>query len=377
VTVAKLDRDLLRKLADWTSDDLPVSSVYLDVDGRRYPRKQDYVLRAEELCHRLRAHAQELDRRARSSVEGDAERVAGFVRGLDRGPTRGVAMFSCSRAGLWEEVEAPRPLKDRATVADQPHMIPLEALVETYESFCTVRVDREKARSFLAKRGRSEAESDSLDEVPGQHDQGGWSQSRYQRHIEEHVGRHLKHVADVLLRYFKRRGFDHLILAGPQEVIPELERHLHDYLARRVAARTVLPMTALPAEVLARSLSIEEEMEERTERETVERLLAESAAGRGAITGLPEVLAALNEGRVQTLVVPFGLESKGVRCSECGRLAQRGSRCRTCGGPLEPIADVVESAVASALRASARVEMVSVGGRESPDGGRIGAFLRY
>ena len=377
MTVARLDRDLLRKLADWKSDGLPVSSVYLDVDGRRYPRKQDCVLRAEQLCHRLRAQAQELDRVSRSSVEGDAERVEEFVRGLDRGPTRGLAMFSCSGAGLWEEVEAPRPLKDRATVADQPHLIPLEALVETYESFCTVVVDREKARIFLAKMGRVEEESDILDEVPGRHDQGGWSQSRYRRHIEEHVGRHLKHVADVLLRYFKRRGFDHLILAGPQEVIPEFERHLHDYLARRVAARIVLPMTASPAEVLARSLAIEEEMEGRTERETVERLLAESAAGRGAVTGLPEVLDALNEGRVQTLVVPFGLVSKGVRCSLCGRLAQRGSRCRTCGGPFEPIADVVESAVASALRASARVEMVSTAGPESLDGARIGAFLRY
>ncbi|HEX9311423.1 MAG TPA: Vms1/Ankzf1 family peptidyl-tRNA hydrolase [Actinomycetota bacterium] len=375
--MTNLDRDRLRKLADWTSDGLPVSSVYLDVDGHRYPRRQDYVQRAEQLCHQLRAQAQELDRTARSSVEGDAEGVAEFVREFDRGPARGLALFSCSGAGLWEAVEAPRPLKDRATVADQPHLIPLEALVETYESFCTVLVDREKARIFLATMGRIEEESDVFDEVPGRHDQGGWSQSRYQRHIEEHVGRHLKHVADVLLRYFKRRGFDHLILAGPQEVIPEFERHLHDYLARRVATRIALPMTASPADVLARSLAIEEEMEERTERETVDRLLAESAAGRGAVTGLPEVLAALNEGRVQTLVVPFGLESKGVRCSECGRLAQRGSRCRTCGGPLEPIADVVESAVASALRASARVEMVSTAGPESLDGARIGAFLRY
>src|SRR5439155_6124086 len=130
LTVAKLDRDLLRKLADWTSDDLPVSSVYLDVDGRRYPRKQEYVLRAEQLCHQLRAHAHVLDRAARLSVEGDAERVEGFVREFDRGPARGLALFSCSGAGLWEEVEAPRPLKDRATVADQPHLIPLEALVE-------------------------------------------------------------------------------------------------------------------------------------------------------------------------------------------------------------------------------------------------------
>src|SRR5207253_7284665 len=159
----------------------------------------------------------------------------------------------------------PRPVKDRAALAEHPHVIPLEALVETYESFCTVLVDREKARLFMAKMGRIGENTDLFDEVPGQHDQGGWSQSRFQRHIEEHMVQHLKHVAEVLLRHFKRRGFDHLILAGPQEVVAEFERHLHDYLKRRVVARTTLPITSTPADVLARSLQVEEEMEERQE----------------------------------------------------------------------------------------------------------------
>jgi peptide chain release factor subunit 1 len=375
--MTELDQDLLRTLADWSSNGTPVSTLYLDVDGRRYPRKQDFLVRAEELCRRLKAEAHELARPARLSVEKDAGRILRFFGDLDRGPTRGVAIFSSSGAGLWEDVRVPRPVKDRAAVAPHPYVIPLEALVETYESFFTCLVDREKARIFLARMGRIREETDLFDDVPGQHEQGGWSQSRYRRHIEEHMVQHLKHVSDVLLRYFKQRGFDHLILGGPQEVLAEFERHLHDYLKRRVVARTQLAMTSSAADVQARSLQVEEEIEERKERETVERLLAAASAGRSAVTGLREVLGALNDGRVDVLVVPFGLESEGARCTECGRLAQGGGRCRTCGGGLEALPDVVEASVGAALRQGARVETVSFVARDRLDGADIGAFLRF
>jgi peptide chain release factor subunit 1 len=375
--VPELNRELLRNLAEWTSNGAPVSSLYLDVDGRRYPRRQDYEIRADELCRSLQEQAEGLARQARKSVAGDGARMLEFLRHLDRGSTRGIALFSSSGAGLWEEIRVVRPVKDRAAVADQPYVMPLEALVETYESFCTVLVDKEKARLFLAHMGAIREQSEVFDDVPGRHDQGGWSQARFQRHVDDHVSRHLKHVAGVLLQFLKRSGFDHLILAGPEEAVTEFERILHDYLAQRVVARISLPITASTAEVLARSLEIEERLEEEKERRIVERLRAEAAAGRQAVMGFPGVIEALNDGRVDTLVVPFGLESKGRRCLNCGRLAIDGKRCVTCGGTLETIPDVVETAVAAALRQSARVETVSFAGPEALDSERIGAILRY
>jgi peptide chain release factor subunit 1 len=298
-----------------------------------------------------------------------------WLEELDRGDVRGVALFSCSGAGRWEEVTVPRPLPDRAVLDDQPYLLPLEALVETYETFCTVLVDREKARIFPARMGRMREETDVLDDVPGRHDQGGWSQARYQRHIEDHVDRHLGHVAGELLRFFKREGFDHLILGGPDEVLPEFERHLHDYLKRRIVARVNMPMTATMAEVLQRSLEIEEEREARQEREVVERLTAEAAAGRQAVIGIEPVLAALNEARVETLVVPFGASGPGVRCSSCGWLGTSGQPCPVCGNRTEPAADIVESAVAKALRQRSRVETLSDGNGEQPTD--VGALLRF
>jgi peptide chain release factor subunit 1 len=378
--VTELDREFVKKLAGWSGNGIPVSSLYLDVDGRRYPRRQDYELRADQLCHRLREDASGRAREARRSVERDSARITSFIREMDRGPTRGVALFSSHSAGLWEDVLLPRPVPDKATLAERPYVLPLETILETQEAFCTVLVDREKARIFLSRLGRIREQTGVFDDVPGQHDQGGWSQARYQRHIEEHVGKHLKHVAEVLLRFFKRRGFDHLIVAGPEEVVPEFERDLHDYLRRRIVGRTTLAMTATPEEVLERSLAIEEVVERTRQGEVLQRLQSEAAAGRHAVTGLPAVLGALSEGRVEALVVPFGFEADGFRCTSCGRLAMRGRTCPTCRGPLEPITDVVERAVALALQQNARVETIRPANNNDNGEGQlreVGALLRY
>jgi peptide chain release factor subunit 1 len=373
-----ITREFLRKLSEWSADGAPVSSFYLDVDGRRYPRKQDYEVRADELCHRLREQGGTFDsREARRSVERDVARFLNFVRDLDRGRTRGIALFSSSSADLWEEVLVPRSLPDRVTLSRHPYVLPLEALLETYETFCTCLVDREKARVFLAKMSQIEEETGVLDEVPGQHDQGGWSQARYQRHIEDHVARHFKHVGDVLLSFHKRRGFDHLILAGTDEVIAGFEPELHDYPKKKIVARINLPMTATPRQVLERSVQVEERVEVERERRLVERLKAEAAAGRQSVLGLSGVLGALNEGRVETLVIPIGLSAEGMRCTNCGRLSLGGRTCHACGGRLQSEPDIVDLAVAAALQQGARVETLTM--LNSGPGGHhdIGALLRF
>ncbi len=376
--MAELDRAFVRKLAEWTPGDVPVTSVYLSVDGRLYPRRVDYEIRLDDLLRRVRDRAAGMARDAARSVEEDATQISTFVKErFDRGSTRGLALFSASRAGLWEDIPLPRPVLDRVVVSPHPDLLQLEMLLDTYESFATVLVDSEKARIFLAELGRIEEQSDLLDDVPGRHDQGGWSQARYQRHIDEHRQRHLKRTAEVMFRFYQRRKFDHLILGGPEEVVAELERDLHDYLRRLVRDRVNLPVTATTAEVLARSLELEEEMERERVRSSLDRLLAESAAGRAAVTGLASTLRALAEGRAETLLVRFDLSAPGFECPACGRLAVSGGTCRGCGAArVHPVEDVVEAAVAMAVRQGCRVEAVTLDGPFSESGG-IGALLRY
>ena len=51
------------------------------------------------------------------------------------------------------------------------------------------------------------------DDVHGRHDQGGWSQARYQRSVQEDVGHHLRHVARVLKDLLRIAPYQRLLIA--------------------------------------------------------------------------------------------------------------------------------------------------------------------
>src|SRR5262249_19606192 len=153
----------------------PVYSLYLNVDGRHDPKAHGYLVRAQELCRRMgeRSTAHVREHAADGAVRHDTGRIMLYLeRDFERGPVRGVAIFSCAKAGLWEVVRVPRPLSDRAAVAEEPYLLPLEVLVETSESLCTVLLDRARARVFRSELGRIEEQFDIVDEVPKHHEQG-------------------------------------------------------------------------------------------------------------------------------------------------------------------------------------------------------------
>jgi peptide chain release factor subunit 1 len=379
MSMTNVDHSVVRKLARWDPNGIPITSVYLTVDGRRYPRKSEYEVRLDELLRRARAQAEAegLSKEALRSVHGDLESMSSFVRDeFERGDTRGLALFSAKAAGLWEEVRLPRPVRDRATVASAADVLPLEQVLETYRPMCMALVDYEKARVFLSELGRVEEVTDVFDDVPGRHDQGGWSQMRMQRHVDDHRLRHLKRVAEALFQLLKTRPFDSLVLAGPAEARLDLEHTLHPYLKERVRAGLTLAMTATLDEVAARCLEVEEDLERRNEAAKVEALKAAAESGGKAVTGLPGTLAALAEGRAGEIMVSPDLSAPGFSCPSCGRLTDRGTKCPACGSKMEPVPDVVEEAVAQALRQGCRVETVL-----HPDGlaqyGGIGALLRF
>ena len=59
--------------------------------------------------------------------------------------------------------------------------------------------------------------------LPGRHDQGGWSQARFQRHIEKLVAEHLKEVAEELDRRVRTMRSPKVIVVSSEETRAEFE----------------------------------------------------------------------------------------------------------------------------------------------------------
>jgi peptide subunit release factor 1 (eRF1) len=241
-------------------------------------------------------------------------------------------------------------------------------------------VDKERARLFTVFLGEIE-ETDALaDLVPGKHDQGGLSQTHYQRHHEVHVHWHLKGVAQRLAQLFRLHRFDRLILAGPEEATSGLRRLLPRVLAQRLVAVVPGKLAASDAQILEQTLEIERGAERQVEERLLAELIDQAGPAGPATLGIRPTLDALWADTVQTLVIAHRDAVAGSECPNCERLdAGRVDACPACGTAMRPVHDLLHRAMQHARAQAASVEVVhGAAARRLLDAGAgLGAFLRY
>ena len=92
-----------------------MTSLYLSVDGKRYPRRTDYEPRFTALCHQARLQAERWGEDVAASVEADLARTRDWLDSFDRSATKGIALFACSPKGWFEPITIALDVEDRLT----------------------------------------------------------------------------------------------------------------------------------------------------------------------------------------------------------------------------------------------------------------------
>jgi peptide chain release factor subunit 1 len=373
------DRDELRRLAEVRLDRPIVLSLYLDLDPAQFatPPARATAIRSllDEAERRLRERDR-LEHQDRTDLQASLQRAAALLEhDLPTDGAQSVAVFASNSASLFEVLALPRPVPSRVAIGRSPLVGPL-ARLERRERWCVALVSRRDARIFRGSPESLREVEQIHDVVFGQHDQGGWSQARYQRGIEKEKDDHLKHTAEALMKHFKRQPFQRLILGGPREVVADFESKLHGYLAARLAGRIEVDVdTATPDKVLEKTQPLFEAIEEEREAAALDRL---GEGGRAALN-LEEVLPALNERRVECLLLDERFSAPGTTCPECGWLGPGGERtCPVDGREVEQLDDLTEAAIELTLQQSAEVLAVRRRREELQErAGGVAALLRF
>ena len=363
--------DAVRTLAGFKGTEAPVVSVYLDVDGRRNPRHLDYEQALAQLVRRAPVGAH-------PGISEDLRKIDSHVRGgVDRSRTRGLALFSCVAHEFWEAWHLAVPVRNQLVINHTPHVRQLEAVVHNNERFGVLVADRQRARMFVFEQGELVERNELFDRLPRHDDdRGDWDRDHVRDHAAALAHAHIRRAGQVAFAVYQERPFDHLIIGAPAELAPEVEHELHSYLRERIAARINLSTSASDAEIRRAAMDVDERIERDRQESYVTRLRERAGAGNGATLGLDGVLGALNDRRVDTLIVSEGFVAPGWRCPGCDHLAAKGPRCPACKGDMEKVDDVVEEGVEIALATSARV-VTCQDNADLDVHGRIGAFLRF
>jgi peptide chain release factor subunit 1 len=352
-----------------------VLSAYLDLDPARHVRRS-FRIAFEDLVKQAR---EQLPGPAREGLAAEAARAQEWLESQAPRGT-GLALFACTPRGLRQVHVLHVRVMDHLVFEPRPDVAPLLELLDEYERYAVALVDKETARLFSVFLGEIEETSAFTDSVPGKHDRGGLSQAKYQHHHDVHVHWHLKRVAQELAGLLRRRRFDRLILAGPDEATSELRRLLPRALAHRLVAVVPAKASAGAAEILELTLGVERGVERKVEERQLGELLDMAGPAGRATVGVTATLDALWADLVQTLVLAHRDGVVGSECPNCGRLEQgRVASCPACGKAMTPVHDLFHRAMARAREQAASVEVVhGAAARRLLDVGEgLGAVLRY
>jgi peptide chain release factor subunit 1 len=369
----QLSPDTLRRLAELRPDDGKVVSIYLNLDPAEFGNGAARGTAINSVLDQAGRAARD----EAPSVREDVERIRDAFKGFDFQGAHGVAVFANGAEDLLEVIKLPRAVENAVVIDESPYIEPLVE-VQAGARYGVVLVNRQTARIFRGSRDRLDEVARVDDEVHRRHDQGGWSQARYQRSVDKEATDHLKNAADELLRRHKRRPFEALFIGAPEEIYKDFRARLHPYLSERVVGRIEIDVehTGID-EVQEAAEAMIADYERRLEKEALDRLEQSMGKGGRGASGLDDTLAALNEQRVEILLLQDNFDAAGVCCPQCGWLGP--SRVTTCPADgTETLArdDVTDLAVRRAIRQSAQIVRVRDDERLEPMGS-IAAVLRF
>lgn len=380
MTTTTISWDVLRELAAVRAARGRVISLYVDLSPRVAPnigavRTRVHAL-LDEGSKAERNGGATLARERREALLADVEGLQEhFEREFDRDGAAGVAVFASRLDDLWRVLPLSERVPDAVRVGGELHLTPLVPLVGGSDGALVAVVGREQGRLYRLRAGRLVEIADRGDEVPGRHDQGGWSQSRFQRHIENLAQGHLRAVAAELDRSLRSSGRPQLVILCGEETRSELAGLLSAEAAAAVVGWSQVEAHASAADILAEALPLLEAARAARETEAVELWRDELGRGARAVAGAPATLEAASDGRVELLLFEEGAGMQAHACPVCGRASVEGGACPLDGGALEPSADGVDLALRLTLVHGGTALAVPRGTLAGTGG--IGALLRF
>jgi peptide chain release factor subunit 1 len=217
----------LRELAAFRAGKGCAISLYVDLDPSDVPTPPDVQTKVNSVLQaadrQLEERKAQLTRDQREALKQDLQRIADwFDDGFDRQGARGVAVFADGLDNFWVTMSLPEAAGDEARIGNELYLAPL-ARLGGRDSALVAFVGRERGQVWRLRDGALVEIADQTEELQGQHSQGGWSQARYERSIENAVAQHLRDVAATLDQCVRKLRGTRVVLIGAEDIRPEFE----------------------------------------------------------------------------------------------------------------------------------------------------------
>jgi peptide chain release factor subunit 1 len=351
----------VRQLAEYRAQRGRAISLYVDLDPSVSPTATQAATRVKALIADGHKDGAGLDQthQEREALKRDFERIERyFDQEFSRDGAHGLALFCAGLDKLWIQLQLPDSVPDEIKVERDFYLAPLAPLVGRGDGALVAAVNRERGSLYRLRGGRLEEAADLSEEQPRRHDQGGWSQSRFQRHADELAAEHLRDVAEEVNRRIRRNRHVRLVVAGPEEQRAEFEELLSQEARQALAGWASAEAHAGPPELLAAAAPLLERARAAEEAAHLDRWREELGRSGRAVAGWTGTLEAASDGRVELLLYEEGAQRPARQCPKCGRASAEGGSCPLDGTELEQRREGLDLALHQTLAHGGRVCVV-------------------
>ncbi|MBU4142019.1 hypothetical protein KKE99_04055 [Patescibacteria group bacterium] len=273
-------------------------------------------------------------------------------------------------------------IRSRIVVEADYYIYPLASVLENFPNYAAVALERDKFRIFNIFMGKIEGSSDvSESDVPqrinaARADWKGLNETRIQRHIEDHLARHLKKAALAAGDYFLKNKCDYLIIGARKEYTAKFINLLDKRLAKKVAGTwRILPHYHINR-IKRKSLEAVNEYNRKMEEKIVKDLL-DGIEGKiwAAVAGIGSVLENLYLHKIKMFVIGANCKKPGFVCETCHRISLLPVACLSCGGKTAKASDLADEIIEEAIKNKIKIKQLFHSHKKFDRFG-IGAFLK-
>jgi len=342
-------------------------------------------------------------KQTRNNVLGALERILNFLKHFNAPPDNGIAIFAGNISKNVGEsdiklyyVIPPDPITVQLYRCDSAFFLePLLVFTKPKEVFGLLAIDGSDATLALLEGKNIRIVRSVHSTAPSKTTKGGQSARRYQRLVEHGKEDYYKKVGEAMDEAFLNvENMKGIIIGGPGPIKEYfMEGGYFNYMIKVLGKvdtgysdeHGIYEMMQKVDDIIANHEAVKE-------RKVVNQFLEKVVKGSGATYGINEVMAMLNEGRVDTLLLSEDLYLHRVKysCPKCGRAgekyvldAEQKVKCEGCGSDVKITSDesIVEELENMAESTGAKVEFISTKTHEGAQFLKgflgIGAILRY
>jgi peptide chain release factor subunit 1 len=366
---------VLDRLAAFGPTELPVLSLYLNTQSDQHGRDNFGPFVRKEFRNRLKTYP--LRSPERESFERDGRRIEKYLHEELKPSANGLAIFACAGENeFFEALQLDAPIEsNNLYIYHQPHLYPLARLYDQYRRYAVLIADTNAARLFVFGLGEQLNEDEIQNTKVSRTSVGGWSQSRYQRHVENYHLHHAKEVVEALERTVHEDKVEKIILAGDEVIVPLLQEQLPSQLVDLVVDVMRLDITTPEHEVFGATLESLRVKDAVDDAERVRRLLDQYRSGGLGVVGVHDTLAALGLGQVDELFLSASLEEIHWDEEEMGATLVPGTPNSDADKSTRRVL-MADELVTRAPQTGARINFIEDASLLSAFGG-VGATLRF